>query len=198
MTQAARKLTFEEYLNLDAKGWLNLGLPEGRCEYVDGDLIELPPESRLNLRIANYLFLLLVQAGIPFDLIYLHACEIEVSGKPRTRYPDLVVLREEHLALTQRRATITLKMPPPQLIVEVVSPGDDNQERDYTAKREQYQKRGIPEYWLINPEDRTIKVLELRDGKYVEVGTFRGNNVMQFSQFKTLELTVEQILTGGR
>jgi hypothetical protein len=38
MTQAARKLTFEEYINLDAEDWVQLGLPEGRCEYVDGEL----------------------------------------------------------------------------------------------------------------------------------------------------------------
>lgn len=32
MTQAARKLTFEEYLALNAEDWVRLGLPEGRCE----------------------------------------------------------------------------------------------------------------------------------------------------------------------
>ena len=168
MTQAARKITFEEYLNLDAKDWVRIGLPEGRCEYVDGELFELSP-SRLNLRIANYLLSLLVQAGIPFDLIYTHAFEIEVLGKPRTRYPDLVILREEHLAPTKWRATITLDMPPPQLVAEVVSPGDDNAERDYTDKREQYQKRGIPEYWLINPEYQAITVLELLTGRQYSV-----------------------------
>jgi Uma2 family endonuclease len=48
LTQANKKLTFEEYLNLDAEGWLQLGLPEGRCEYIDGELIEVPSESELN------------------------------------------------------------------------------------------------------------------------------------------------------
>jgi Uma2 family endonuclease len=74
MTQATTRLTFEEYANLDAEHWVHLGLPEGRCEYVEnGELNELPPESRPNLRIANYLFLLLTQSGVSFDLIYPHA-----------------------------------------------------------------------------------------------------------------------------
>ena len=193
MTQAAKNLTFEEYLSLDAESWVRLDLPEGRCEYVDGELIELPPESLPNLRIANYLFLLLVQAGIPFNLIYPHACEIEVSGRPRTRYPDLVILREEHLALAQRRATITLEMPPPQLVAEVVSPGDDNEERDYTAKRQQYQERGILEYWLINPEYQVITVLELNNGRYIEIGRFQGNDQIKSPMFSGLSFTAKQI-----
>ena len=36
MTQAVRKLSFEEYASLDTEAWMRLGLPEGRCEYDDG------------------------------------------------------------------------------------------------------------------------------------------------------------------
>lgn len=198
MAQAARKLAFEEYVNLDAEDWVKLGLPEGRCEYFDGELVELPSESRLNLLIANYLLLALVNAGIPLNLVYTHACEIEVSGKPRTRYPDLVVLREEHLKPTERRAMVTLKMLPPQLVAELVSPVDANHRRDYEAKRNQYQERGIPEYWLLNPETETIEVLELKNGKYVEFGTFQGSTPIQSPNLKALTFTAEQVFSAGR
>lgn len=198
MTQAKTQLTFEEYLNLDAEGWVDRGLPEGRCEYVeDGALIELPPESRPNLLIANYLLVKLIEVGFPLKLVYTHACEIEVLGKPRTRYPDLIVLRPEHLALTLRRATITLKMPPPQLVAEVVSPGDENQERDYEDKRKQYEERGIPEFWLIDPKQQTVLVLKLKDQRYVEVGTFRGDSAIDSPRFPEIKLTTHQILTAG-
>ncbi len=95
MTQVA-KITFEEYLNLE-----DLRLPEGRCEFIDGELVELPPESGLNDAIANYLFLMLVSAGIPFNLVRPGKCEIEVpvlkAKTPQNRYPDLVVLKPEHI-----------------------------------------------------------------------------------------------------
>jgi Uma2 family endonuclease len=199
MTQVTRKLTFEEYASLDAEDWVKLGLPEGRCEYVEnGELFELPSKSGINTRIAHYLFLLLVNAGIPFNLICLYACEIEVSGKPKTRYPDLVILREEHLSLTQKRLFIRLHMPNPQLVVEVVSPGNDNYKRDYTAKREQYQDRGIPEYWLLNPETETIEVLELKDGRYVELGKFQGTVPIQSPTFKSLTFTAQQVFSAVR
>lgn len=58
MTQAARKLSFEEYLNLESSE----GLPEARSEFINGELTELPPEPEPNDWIARYLFLLLANA----------------------------------------------------------------------------------------------------------------------------------------
>jgi Uma2 family endonuclease len=199
MTQAGRKLTFEEYASLNAEDWIRLGLPEGRCEYGDGELVELPSESELNDWIAQELFwLLAISQIVSRRLIRPHSCEIEVPGKPRTRFPDLVILREEHLSLTQKRLLITLKMPPPQLVAEVISPGHDNHRRDDEAKRKQYQDRGIPEYWLINPENQSITVLELQNGQYVEFGIFRSNNVIQSPLFKGLNLMANQLFATAR
>lgn len=200
MTQAIKKLTFEEYASLDAESWVKRGLPEGRCEYVDEwELNELPSESEPNDWIARYLFLLLANAGVvAARLIAIHTCEIEVTGKPKTRFPDLVILQEEHLKLTKKRLFIRLTMPVPRFVAEVVSPGDDNHQRDYEAKRKQYQQRGIPEYWLLNPETETIEVLELKDGQYVEFGRFQGATLIQSPNFKTLTFTAEQVFAGDR
>lgn len=201
MTQAIRrKLTFEEYASLDAEGWVKRGLPEGRCEYVDEwELNELPSESELNDWIAQELFWLLASAQVvPRRLIRPHSCEVEVFGKPRTRFPDLVILQEEHLGLTQRRLLITLQMPAPKLVAEVVSPGDASHRRDYEAKRKQYEERGIPEYWLLNPKTQKIEVLELQGDRYVEFETFQGAALIQSPTLKTLTFTAEQIFAAGR
>ncbi|WP_367889252.1 Uma2 family endonuclease [Leptolyngbya iicbica] len=42
-------------------------------------------------------------------------------------------------------------MPAPLLVVEVVSPGKVNEDRDYRYKRSEYATRGIGEYWIIDP-----------------------------------------------
>ncbi len=189
-----RSLSFEEYLALDPSD-----LPEGRFEYVDGELVAVMPESGFNDAIANYLFILLVNAGIYYELIRPHSCEVEVPGKPRTRLPDLVILDAGHLPLIERRNTITSEMPPPPLIVEVVSPGAKNRERDFTAKRQQYAARGIPEYWLIDPEQQCLTILRLATpGHYTEVGIFRGAERITSPTFPQLPLTAAQILTAGR
>jgi len=198
MTQATKRLAFEEYINLE-----NLeGLPEGRCEFLDGELVELPPESGVNDAIANYLFFILASLGILTDLIRPHTCELEVPvlkpKDPQTRYPDLVLLQEEHLNLTERRLTITLDMPPPRLVVEVVSPGQGKRNRDYKRKREQYAQRDISEYWIIDSEKQIVIVLELKAGKYIEIGTFEGGDFIQSHVLQGLEVSVRQILTRGR
>jgi Uma2 family endonuclease len=71
------------------------------------------------------------------------------------------MIQAEHILLTATRLTITLDMPPPQLVVEVVSPGRIGRERDYISKRAQYAARGIPEYWIVDPQEQMIAVLQL-------------------------------------
>ncbi len=200
MTQATPRFrTFEEYLNYDDGS-------DQRYELVDGELIELPPESEPNNAIAQELFWLLASAQVVLRrLIKLYACQIQVpvleNGDAANRFPDLVILREEHLSLTQSQLTIKLEMPPPRLIAEVVSPGDENTEnyrRDYTRKRAQYAARGISEYWLLDPSRTVIIVLHLDESQYSEVGHFRNRDRIISPTFPQLQLTAEQILGAGR
>ncbi|WNZ23300.1 Uma2 family endonuclease [Leptolyngbya sp. NK1-12] len=192
----ALKITFEDYLSLEPDS-----LPEGRFEYVNGELRALPPESEPNNWICRCLFLQLANANlVSARLIVTHSCEVEVpvlqDSDPRTRIPDLVILRPEHLALTRRRLTITRDMPPPVLIAEVVSSGNANEQRDYERKREQYQELGVLEYWLIeqHPILQVITVLASQNGLYREVGVFRGGNRIISPLFPDLTLTAEQVL----
>ena len=197
MTQAKVKFTtFEEYLS-----YSDTTLVEGRYELIDGELIQLPPESEPNVWIAdNLLFLLATAKVVSRRLIKTHTCEVQVPVlQPKdsaNRYPDLVVLRSEHLELSQRRLTITLDMPPPRLIAEVVSPGKTNRDRDYIRKRKQYAAIAVPEYWLIDPVAQTVMMLTLDGEVYREVGTFRGDETINSVEF-ALELTVGQIFEIG-
>ncbi len=142
----ARFTSFEEYLRTDPSD-----LPEERCEYWDGELVPVMSESLMNDTIAVFIQLALISIGISFKLIRPGRVEVEVIGRPRTRFPDLTVLEDVHVALLEKRSTITQRMPPPRLVVEVVSPGSENSEnyiRDYQNKRDQYAAIGIPEYWI--------------------------------------------------
>ena len=188
------KLTFEEYLAYEDD-------TDNRYELINGELITLPPESGPNNFIANYLLFTLASSGfIPLMLIRTHMCEIQVpilrEGDSANRYPDLVILRPEHILLTASRLTITLDMPPPQLVVEVVSPGRVGRDRDYISKRSQYAARSIPEYWIVDPQEQMIIVLRLESDQYVEVGVFQGEQVLVSPTFPQLSLMVQQVLEG--
>ncbi|MEG3864077.1 Uma2 family endonuclease, partial [Microcoleus sp. herbarium12] len=169
-------------------------------ELIDGELVTLPPESEPNTAIVSYLFLVLVNSGIPWRCIKTHMCEIQVpilrEGDAANRYPDLVILRPEHILLTAIRLTVTLDMPPPQLVVEVVSPGRIGRDRDYISKRDQYAARSIPEYWIVDPQEQIVAVLRLESGEYVEVGMFQGEQTLVCSTFPQLNLTAGQVLGG--
>ncbi|NER49202.1 MAG: Uma2 family endonuclease, partial [Symploca sp. SIO1A3] len=117
--------------------------------------------------------------------------------KKQNRFPDLVVRREEHLSRADKRLTITLDMAPPQLVVEVVSPyrsqKDENYQRDYIDKVHQYQERGIPEYWIVDPQAQLVTVLVLVNGKY-QATEFSGSQRIVSQIFPELGLTAAQVL----
>lgn len=196
MTQAqVRFPSFAAYLS-----YSDVMDSEGRHALVNGELVELPPESEENNWLALNLRDLLIRI-IRRRLVRVHACEVQVPvlqpKDPANRFPDLVVLREEHLQLTQRRLTITLEMPPPRLIAEVVSPGKPNQERDYIHKRAQYAAIGVPEYWLLDPVAQTVLVLSLDGKEYREIGLFSGDAVIISVEFAELGLTLSQVFETG-
>ncbi|MGG6240126.1 Uma2 family endonuclease [Nodosilinea sp. AN01ver1] len=152
-------------------------------ELENGELIATSSESDRNRRIAVILSAYFLQAGIGPECLRMKT-EVTVLGARSTvRLPDLMVLSDE-LAIPGRiasrialenapRSTVTIDMPPPQLVVEVVSPGKKNSDRDYRYKRSQYEARGIAEYWIVDPILQKVTVLTLVEGLY-EAAIFEG------------------------
>ena len=169
MTITAKKLTFTEYLAYDDG-------TDRRYELMDGELIEMPPETDRNNLISLYLLAEFLKF-VPLQLIRHKDTEIVVAGnRLRVRLPDLMILTEElFAAIGGKRATITQDMPSPMLVVEVVSPGKVNEDRDYRYKRSEYAARGIPEYWIVDPAKAQVMVLILVDGLYEEA-VFQGSD----------------------
>jgi Uma2 family endonuclease len=199
MTQAkVRFANFEEYLTWsdDPENYL-----EGRYELIDEELVQLMPESGFNLAVAKFLFFMLVTTGIPLELVMLGGVEVQVPilqpGDAANRFPDLLVLREDHPDLIAKRATITREMSPPLMVVEVASPGKRNHERDYQNKLAQYEAIGVAEYWIVDPEAQAVVVFELQQRGYRKIGNFQGKSIVPCSTCPALTLTAEQILNTG-
>ncbi len=182
-------MTLEEYLNYDDG-------TDTRYELVNGKRVPMPPESRLNIKIAIFLLTQLLKLGIPEEQIAIKT-QIAVSGSRATvREPNLMVLSEATVAALEGRkqSPITHDMPPPLLVVEVVSPGQEN--RDYRHKRTEYAGRNIPEYWIIDPIAAKVTLLRWVDGLY-EDQVFRGDEGMVSPLYPDLQLTAGQILRAG-
>ena len=194
MIQAAapkpKIFTFEEYLVYDDG-------TDTRYELVDGELVEMPPESDGNNDVARRLLVELLK-HITFNLIAYKDTEIEVSGRrARCRLPDVLVHTEESKAALKeaKRATITRDMPPPALVIEVVSPGATNRARDYRYKRTEYAARGIAEYWIVDPQERQITVCKWIDGLYEDT-VIRGSDRVQSDVVPSFRLAADQIFNA--
>ncbi|MEH2082142.1 MAG: Uma2 family endonuclease [Nostoc sp.] len=183
-------LTLEEYLKYDDR-------TDSQYELVAGELVSMPPESPKNVQISLFLLINFLKF-VPVNRLS-NKVEIVVAGsRATTRIPDLVVLTNELATALEgaTRSTIILDMPPPALVVEVVSPGKANEDRDYRYKRSEYAARGIAEYWIVDPQMNTVTVLILVDGFYEET-RFAGNTAIASIIFPELQLTTEQVLNAG-
>ena len=177
-----------------AEDYLNYNDDADACyELVNGRLIEMPPESNLNARIAAFLFSQFLKF-LPFSRICHKDAELQVASvKASFRIPDLMILSEagEAALIGSSRNTITLDMPPPLLAIEVVS--SDNPARDYRYKRSEYAVRGVLEYWIVDPTQQQILVLTLDEGFYDE-SEFKGEHPLVSPLFPDFNLTPSQIL----
>lgn len=189
MSVTTKPMTIEEYLTYDDG-------TDTRYELVNGELIAMPTESDLNDRIATFLFATFLQLGIPYYCLSMKA-QIVVSGTRATaRQPDLMVLSEETATALKgvNQRLITHDMPPPLLVVEVVSPKQET--RDYRYKRTEYAARQIPEYWIVDAIAQKVTILQWVDGLYEEQ-TYQNDAVILSHVFAELALTTAQILNAG-
>jgi Uma2 family endonuclease len=188
MSVTTKPMTIEEYLTYDDG-------TDTRYELVNGELIAMPTESDLNDRIATFLFACFLQLGIPYYCLSMKA-QIAVSGTRATaRQPDLMVLSEAAATALKgvNQRLITHDMPPPLLVVEVVSPKQET--RDYRYKRTEYAARQIPEYWIVDAIAQKVTVLEWVDGLYEEQ-VYQDHAVILSPLFESLTLTASQMLNA--
>ncbi len=182
----AKKMTFDEFLNYDDG-------TDILYELENGELIPVSSESDINQRIAMFLLAYFLKSGIPFYRIRMKAEVAVNSGQVGVRVPDLVIYSEELVIAMAgaSRSLVFMDMPPPLLVVEVVSPNQAS--RDYRYKRSEYAARGIAEYWIVDPIAQKVTVFEWVEGFYEEK-IYEGDQAIASPIFANLELTAAEIL----
>ena len=96
--------------------------------------------------------------------------------------PDLVVvMRERYHILTPTKI-----LGIPDLVVEILSAS--NSDHDLKTKRKLYESAGIPEYWIVSPENHDVLQRILVDGVYVEQ-TETESITMKTSPYAVVDLT---------
>lgn len=135
------------------------GMPDdGRFyELSNGVLVVTPGPNTNHQRLAFAIGRHLDVHRLPSQVVLIEA-ELRIRDDTVKR-PDVQVVDEALVGGQDITGT-------PALVVEVGSPSTVLLDR--TEKRHVYAEAGIPGYWLVDPDARTITVLELVDGSYVE------------------------------
>ena len=111
---------------------------------------------------------LLDAAGGPDHLVLMAPFDW-VAGTQTLLQPDVLVARRADVAATGDKHLERT----PLLVVEVGSPSTRMVDRG--TKRLAFQAVGVPTYWLVDPDERSLTVLRLQGGVYVEEAVVRGD-----------------------
>jgi len=144
--------TYAEFARLPSEG-------SARHEIIDGELFVTPAPTSRHQRVVSELMIVMgafVQEhalGVvlpgPIDVLFGEGDYLE---------PDLVFVASEREGLLSDRGVEGA----PDLVVEVVSPSTAS--RDRGVKLERYRHFGVAEYWIVDPDARSVEVWKLAEG----------------------------------
>jgi Uma2 family endonuclease len=148
------KLTYDDFVLFPDDG--------KRHELIDGEHYVTPSPNMRHQRISGDLhgflwtYLEAHRVGqlfsAPFDVVFSHFDVVE---------PDLLYMSNETAArvLTPQNVRGT-----PVLVVEIGSPG--TRKRDETIKRRLYERSGVSEYWVVDPDVDVVRVFRDEAGRF--------------------------------
>jgi len=150
------KISYEQFLQwLDEDTW---------AEWVDGEVELVSPISWEHQEVGGFLIALLrlYLASHPVGRLLYEPFQMKTGADLPGRSPDILFVSNEHL----HRLKPTHLDGPADLVVEIVSA--ESAERDRVQKFAEYERGGVREYWLIDPDKRQAEFYQLgEDGRYV-------------------------------
>jgi Uma2 family endonuclease len=176
--------TYDDYAALPTDG--------KRYEIVNGVLYMTPSPSWSHQEIVGEIFAHLRTYLRTTELGGVFMAPIDVELAPNTVFqPDVVVLlKASHKKLKERHIVGA-----PDLAIEVVSPS--SQTHDRYRKITAYARAGVPEYWIADPDSRTVEVLTLEGGEYHSQGVYRGKATLPSQIIPGLLVHVEQFFVSA-
>ncbi len=139
------RFTYEDYLLL----------PEDRrYEIIDGDLFMTPAPTPYHQQVAFYLARALsnhVEAE-RFGRVVIAPCDVVLSPTDIVQ-PDILFIASTRLSIIGEKYVSQA----PDLVVEVLSPATADRDQDF--KKKLYARFGVREFWLADPDKKTVEVL---------------------------------------
>jgi Uma2 family endonuclease len=173
--------TWEDFIALD---------DEDRRELIDGELVEVEVPRRNHEQIVALLIIALGTwvAGRQGWVVLASGYKVRIS-KSRGVMPDVQLFRPGNVLLPEH--DVGLAQGRPDLAVEVISPSSRRYDR--VVKARYYATIGVPEYWIVDPEARTVERLVLEGGRWVIATTAAGDEAFEPPTFDGLRIDLRAL-----
>ncbi|MEB3294214.1 MAG: Uma2 family endonuclease [Synechococcales bacterium] len=86
----------------------------------------------------------------------------------------------------------------PELVVEILSPGEQNHQRDKEVKLKLYSRHGVQEYWIVNWQLKTIELYRHQDGILQLVCTLLSSDTLTSPLLPGLSVAIETLFDSRR
>ena len=165
-----------------------LAIPDHQvAELIDGELFVNPrpatPYARASSRLGGELYGPFERGrGGPGGWIFLDEPELHFDGD--VVVPDLAGWRTEHFPAEATDAPYITAAP--DWVCEVVSPSTARLDR--TRKSVVYARVSVTHTWLIDPRARTLEVLRLTDGRWLQLAVHSNDDRVRAEPFQEFEL----------
>ncbi len=149
------KISYEQFLQwLDEDTW---------AEWVDGEVELMSPVSLEHDAVHVFLITILkiYTSARTSGTIHTEPFQMKTGADLPGRSPDVLFVSTANA----HRLKPTYLDGPADVVIEIVSP--DSEERDRVVKFAEYERGGVREYWLIDPQKRQAQFFVLgEDGRY--------------------------------
>lgn len=155
--------------------------PSYRYEIIEGivymNAAPLPIHQKIVVNL-TFLIRLLMHSGQLEGEVYVSPIDVVLANVATPVQPDLLFIRAANLSIVKESNIEGI----PDLIVEVLS---SNWQHDRKTKFEAYLKAGVPEYWIVDPQNQLVDVFVKRGQAYVQLGRFSADTVVRSEQLST-------------
>lgn len=176
------KFTYEDYLLFPDNG--------KRHELIDGEHFMTPAPSTKHQKISSNLHRIISYFVYEKDLGILFSAPTDVV------LSDQDVVEPDLLFVSSARSSIITEkniQGAPDLAVEIIS--ETTRKTDEIIKRKLYERHGIPEYWIVDPELETVKVYRMTDQGYIRSAELssESNNTLTTPLLPDLRIPLSEI-----
>jgi Uma2 family endonuclease len=163
-----------------------LDLPDDGLQYelAEGVLLVTPAPRPRHQRVLGNLFDVVRAAATSDAEVFFAPLDFQPTRRTSLQ-PDLLVVRRADVG--------ELNVTGPLLLaVEVLSPS--TRAKDLLLKRGLYESAGVTSYWVVDPDEPSLRAWELVDATYVEVARVSADETAQLTRPFAVAVTPAQLL----